>query len=108
MTTLDHRPYLREGDLRTPEDVLEWLWERARGPASEGFAAKMVATSASALEARLDRERRKACRRGALRCWQSLRFWVEFNTVKAPGYDWNQAYCAIEATLAFRAAARSK
>ncbi len=67
MSAPDHRPYLREGDLRTPEDVLEWLrqevdpgWSYLAGRGEFEFA----------LRQRLDRERRQACRRGALRAWR--------------------------------------
>lgn len=98
MTTPNFHPYLIEGDLRTPEDVRDFV-------ASFGNSA-FTGEVLRALDERLDRERRQACRRGALRRWQALRFWVKFNTAKAPGYDWNQAFYAIEENLAFREEAR--
>lgn len=57
MKAPDHHPYLTEGDLRTAEDVLEWL-ARPR-------CCKTLGGHIARLRARLDRERRQACRRGA-------------------------------------------
>lgn len=61
----EYRVHLLSTDLRTADDALAWLWERARAPIEEGSAHRMIAMSALALEARLDQERRAACRRGA-------------------------------------------
>ena len=57
MTTPDHRPYLTATDLRTPEDVLAWLID---------YPSTDAAQASIDLHERLDRERRQACRRGAL------------------------------------------
>lgn len=99
MTTPDHHPYLTDGDLRTAEDVLELVkLERARAalelrgklrvlageqvPYGEAFMVAMVAFE-RVLRLRLDRERRQACRRGALAAWRkfqsSSRSWTKFD-----------------------------
>ena len=54
MTAPDHRPYLREGDLRTAEDVLAWLI---------AYPGTDAAQASIDLDARIDRERRQACKR---------------------------------------------
>lgn len=63
MTTPDHRPYLTETDLRTPEDVLAWLYT-----CQYGFTTGAI----FALADRLDRERRQACRRAAILAWRDF------------------------------------
>ena len=69
--TPDHTPYLRPGvDLITAEDVLAWLDGLTSGPARERIYG--VLDAHAALSLRLDRERRQACRRGALRAWRSF------------------------------------
>jgi hypothetical protein len=69
MTAPDHRPYLLATDLRTAEDVARWLDERARNAPAEtvpSFSSFWVLSDAvDALDARLDRERRQACRRAS-------------------------------------------
>lgn len=87
MTTPDHRPYLVEGDLRTPEDVRDWIlaWrDRAiadckadQATASLNmrldYACSVIANDiACDLSEELDRERRQACRRGALEAWRTI------------------------------------
>lgn len=78
MTTLDFHPYLVEGDLRTPEDVLAWIaeyietWKRA-AKEDPTIGAKHYRLDFAGLrtleqlhgdlQTRLDRERRQACRR---------------------------------------------
>jgi hypothetical protein len=74
----DHRPYLVDGDLRTPEDVLAWVseyieaWQReAKEDPSIGaqhfrldFAGMRTLQQLHVdLQHRLDREKRIACRR---------------------------------------------
>lgn len=59
MTAPDHTPYLLATDLRTPEDVVRWQREQV----ADGVGAAFVLVAITA--ARLDRERRQACRRGA-------------------------------------------
>lgn len=62
MTTPDHRPYLVEGDLRTPEDVLAWL---DAGLTPPDGPMRLIGAWHFRIElaARLDREKRIACRR---------------------------------------------
>lgn len=66
--------YLRPGDLRTAEDALSWLRERAIA-ADEGFVSRAATLDEAHadLAARLDREYRQACRRAALDNWQMFR-----------------------------------
>lgn len=67
--TPDHRPYLRPGvDLCTADEVRGWLLQEADGaPMRRRTTAPAALYAALAsLTARLDRERRQACRRGAL------------------------------------------
>ena len=60
MTAPDHRPHAAPTDLVTAEDVAEWLRERAEEePRSTAWHLH------ERLTARLDRERRQACERGA-------------------------------------------
>ena len=106
MTPPDHRPYLREGDLRTPEDVLEWLL---------GHDEPCVAMACLQLTNRLDRERRRACRRGALEAWRDfqlfLRLAAECEEYEPDFFDdatyyWHEAARLLADALAFRAEAR--
>lgn len=119
MTAPDPTPFLRPGvDLITAEDVVVWLWDRERGPASAG--ARSLATSASVLEARLDRERRQACRRAVahhLCTARAHRANERAWTSAAPGEshpdEWIRAAResranAVRVALAFRAAARAQ
>lgn len=66
-----YREYLRPGDLRTADDVLSWLRERAIA-ADECFVSRAATLDEAHadLAARLDRERRQACRRAALEHWR--------------------------------------
>lgn len=128
MTTPDHHPYLTEGDLRTAEDVLELVkFERARAalelrgklrvlageqvPYGEAFMVAMVAFE-RVLRLRLDRERRQACRRGALERWQRLSRLVRWARAGRSGWRWDEVGDALWWTLrqylAFRAAARAR
>ena len=108
--TPDHTPYLRPGvDLVTAEDVLAWQADCVLAWVPEHPGERMPAgTLVGLLRARLDRERRQACRRGALDRWRMFRSWVH-----GWGYDPMQeggeeaAECLSDA-LAFRAAARAK
>lgn len=132
MTTIDHHPYLVDGDLRTAEDVLELVkFERARAalelrgklrvlageqvPYGEAFMVAMVAFE-RVLRLRLDRERRQACRRGALERWRRVRSLVrwarEAPIVRAIDWRWgevgNSVWWMLRDCLAFRAAARAR
>lgn len=132
MKAPDHHPYLTEGDLRTAEDALEWL-DTIRRDAIEGRALLAPSTSfgppvrgadADAvmvrtlhvlhrdLAERLDRERRQACRRGALERWQRLSRLVRWARAGRSGWRWDEVGDALWWTLrqylAFRAAARAR
>lgn len=119
--TPDHRPYLRAGDLRTPEDVLAWLARPRCCKTLEGHVAR--------LRARLDRERRQACRRGALDAWRGLMHVLDWLGVRRGGRlrlrrrplrllpthslqyraaSWHTAADLVCLALAFRAAARAR
>lgn len=97
MNTPDHLPYLREGDLRTAEDVLAWLTRYLDAPGGTGTMAPHD------LRARLDRERRQACRRGPLKAWRSFANGAEHGHTDCE-------YCErdLALALAFRAAARAR
>lgn len=103
MTTPDHTPYLTEGDLRTAEDVLEWLIDHPESCAAQASID---------LAERLDRERRQACRRGALERWERLSRLVRWARAGRSGWRWDEVGDALWWTLrqylAFRAAARAR
>lgn len=107
MTAPDHRPYLRPGvDLVTAEDACAWLDGLTSGPARERIYG--VLDAHAALSLRLDRERRQACRRGALDAWRLFRSWVHewgYDPMEEGGEE--AAECLADA-LAFRAAARAR
>ena len=82
MTAPDHRPYLGPTDLRTPEDVLAWFRVRPRYP----FEGDLVV----ALAYRLDRERRQACRRGALELIRAIarqKLWLRSDYAQNKGAE---------------------
>lgn len=60
MTTPDHTLYLLPTDLRTAEDVARWLEDL-----DDDAPRVPLWHACDRLRARLDRERRQACRRGA-------------------------------------------
>lgn len=135
MSTPDHHPYLTDGDLRTAEDVLEWI-DTLRRDAIEGRALLAPSTSfgppvrgadADAVMARtvhalhrdlaerLDRERRQACRRGALRTFRHLAWYArvvrrgrEYWELDDPAFSSEMAWEYAVDCLAFRAAARAR
>ncbi len=104
-TPVDPRPYAGPTDLVTAADVAEWLDTLHKGPPAERIFG--VQDAVAALDARLDRERRQACRRGALAEWQEFRRWVH-----GWGYGWGDgdgiALDVLARALAFRAAARAR
>ena len=69
---IDPRPYAAPTDLVTAADVARWLHEIDDGDITGGDPMWLTI---SRLDARLDRERRQACRRGALVNW---RRWSSF------------------------------
>ena len=135
MTTPNHRPYLTATDLRTPEDVLAAMDAEAASWTEPGIehgtelvrfdvaVSQTLATAAKYVRARLDRERRQACRRAALvyiararHHHESAREWAESEPdasfTRAMLYEWAEAARAccrdsIALALTFRAAART-
>ena len=105
MTAPDPRPYAAPTDLVTAADVALWLDTLHQGPPSARIFG--VQDAIAALDARLDRERRQACRRGALAEWREFRRWVH-----GWGYGWGDgdgiALDVLSRALAFRAAARAR
>lgn len=101
---VDHRPYLLETDLRTAEDVLEWLYRSQRDEMP-------VEDARLELNRRLDRERRQACRRGALENWRFFSDMARWSRDRGliPREDNERATLKrLANALAFRAAARGK
>jgi len=127
----NHRPYLRPGvDLITAEDVLAWQADCVLAWVPEHPGERMPAgTLVGLLRARLDRERRQACRRGALSRWRAAAKYIRFARAytgkrwawpemvrpgdgDAEAWAWRDvatdlARCLSDA-LAYRAAARAK
>lgn len=108
MTAPDHTPYLLPTDLRTAEDVARWL--RSIPHAGRPWANECpVCGVMLLLEARIDRERRQACERGAEGCERRLAELgpePEEPTIDIWGTEALRARLR-ESALAFRAAARS-
>ncbi len=111
-TPVDPRPYAAPTDLVTAADVAEWLRERAERallgnchPPTHVLHYALVD-----LRARLDRERRQACRRGCTAMLHEALVWRGAERESADEY-WVERYhhgrreCLARA-LAFRAAAR--
>ena len=109
-TPVDHRPYAGPTDLVTAADVAEWLDTLHQGPPAERIFG--VQDAIAALDARLERERRQACRRGArmnfadaatlMRCYALNR---TLGVIRDTASEDAIAHYLIRA-LAFRAAAR--
>ena len=116
MTPPDHTPYLRPGvDLITAEDAAQWLEAYASevcgASARAAWGEVGLWASVGALRTRLDRERRQACRRGALAMWR------DYRASLGPDMDWDDMPAAWvrrqqerhrNAALAYRAAARAR
>lgn len=72
--SVDPRPYAGPTDLVTAEDVARWLDDRAMAsppePVPQYSRHWTLELAWAALDERLDRERRQACRRGALAEWR--------------------------------------
>lgn len=103
MTAPDPRPYAAPTDLITAEDVARWLDTLHQGPPAERIFG--VQDAIVALDARLDRERRQACERGAEDCERRAR-------ALCPDGDYTRGPLLpmqlMARALAFRAAARAK
>jgi len=107
MTAPDHRPYLLPTDLRTAEDAAAFVRVYVVDPDTEWDLSDVY----NYLERRLDRERRQACRRGALAEWMRVADLVRsIREYRRADRVW--AECAptlwryLSRALAFRAAAR--
>jgi len=117
VTAPDHTPYLAATDLRTPEDVFVWMTYLERDIVTQPYRECYGHDLVSALRSRLDRERRQACRRGALEaCRQMMSVVVNGETCShgwdtgLDMYDGGVEYASqyLTEALAFRAAARAK
>ena len=119
MTAPDYHPFLLPTDLRTPEDVLPCVLNFAVDPDIERDATDVF----NYLSARLDRERRQACRRGALELTRAIarqKLWLRSDYAQNKGSERFGTFAACMAhqremrwgsdlrrALAFRAAARA-
>lgn len=104
LAPVDPRPYAGPTDLVTAADVAEWLDTLHKGPPAERIFG--VQDAVAALDARLDRERRQACRRGALACWREAK---RLATSPQPEtIYWPDVAEYVARALAFRAAARAR
>ena len=118
MTAPDPTPYAAPTDLRTAEDAAWWLridrTERLKAYRQDGGRG-VFPCDADLLYARIERERRQACRRGALDRWRA--FSIDSREYARQKRD-EGLICDSEAeyyierhlsdALAFRAAARAK
>lgn len=130
MNDLDHRPYLADTDLRTAEDVARWLREHAEQWRRDAVADPSVGARSVRLDyaglcalqgahadlrARLDRERRQACRRATFvnlpelaRLQRKRKFAVERLWDYAVEDIDSLRRAHVDRALAFRAAARAR
>jgi hypothetical protein len=107
---IDPRPYAAPTDLVTAADVARWLHEIDGDDITGGDPMWLTI---SRLDARLDRERRQACRRGALDRWRRVRELVRWaGAYRNAPWAWHEIapslWFALRDALAFRAAARAK
>ena len=120
---VDPTPYALPTDLVTAEDVVRWLDDVAvailsvpiDGATRAGVAicAGVVVSTRRDLDARLDRERRQACRRGAHAMFREAIMWRAAERESCRGETWAAVYRErrarrLASALAFRAAARAK
>lgn len=126
MNEPDYRLFLRDGDLVTAEDVLKWLRSPvgARAGAHRAWLLKNDAREWAYLDhyedetmlaARLDRERRRALRRGAKHHWTWFSCGIREYERRVNQEGLISDSDALESleidlsrALAFRAAARAK
>lgn len=101
MTAPDPRPHAAPTDLVTAADVARWLHEIDDDDITGGDPMWLTI---SRLDARLDRERRQACRRGArYEITIARAFWRA-----GGGVQQMLALAHVQCALAFRAAASAK
>lgn len=112
MKAPDHTPYLADGDLRTPQDAYDWLCREIEHDLRVRGIEYHASEYTWRMRERLDRERRQACRRGALERWQRLSRLVRWARAGRSGWRWDEVGDALWWTLrqylAFRAAARAR
>ena len=118
MSAPDHHPYLTAADLRTPLDVALWLKKRwLKSSANRDYSTwqehQILEEVYDALDERLDRERRQACRRRALERWrtfsEAVRDYARQKRDEGLIYDTETEYYIeqyLTEALAFRDAAR--
>ena len=100
MTAPDHTPYLAPTDLRTAEEVAWWL---------DTYPWTCPLSCARAdLRDRLDRERRQACRRGALAEWRTALRASRIDEIRCSRAGQLEIAEYKRRALAFRAAARAR
>jgi hypothetical protein len=101
VTAPDPRPYAAPGDLITAADVAAWLRARAEEePRSTAWYLH------DRLDARLDREHRQACRRGALAEWRCAVRASRISEIRCSRAGQLEIAEYKRRALAFRAAAR--
>lgn len=104
MSAPEHRPYLVDGDLRTPEDVLRFQGEIL--DKFDGWVEPLDLIDAA--RERIEKERRRACCRGVLAYARKAR--RSLAIAREEGRD--SDFCAaraqeeLDVAEAFRAAAR--
>ena len=114
MSAPDHHPYLTDADLRTPLDVALWLKARwLKSSANRDYSTwqehQILEEVYDVLDALLDRERRQACRRGALENWRNFAQYARWCKERgAVPKDENEVMVlrVLAKAIAFRAAAR--
>ena len=114
-TPVDPSPYAGPTDLVTAADVLAWLEEHVKEYDEDAIAPprEVLVTAYYTLTARLDRERRQACRWGALAHFRDACVHRQNERALFPMLEPEWAATAgecrresIRRALAFRAAAR--
>jgi phage gp16-like protein len=113
--TPNHHPYLTDTDLRTAEDVLEWLRHTQRhgceGHDPRDSEGVDLTCAIQALRSKVDRERRQACRRGALQNWRffsDMARWCRDRGLIPREASERATLKRLATALSFRAAARGK
>ena len=108
MTYPDYHYYLVGTDLRTPEDVAKWLRSLSYFTRERPWRQD-IDGACDELDERLDRERRQACRRGALARFKVVAWYgrqVRSGRGDIDDFASEMAWDDAAACLACRAAAR--
>ena len=115
---MSYRPYLRSSDLITAQDAVSHIMRLSDVPglftAKEGKAIRRACCDTFDV---IDRERRQACRRGALEEWREARQ-LAIDAVYAaktahmlstrPERLWYECYESVAKCIAFRHGARQR